>query len=241
MRCIFCLKERPGSEEHVFPLAIGGRLTTDRVCESCNSTLGSRVDVALSDNFAVRGRRAQLALAGNSGEPPALYEMLLGVAKLADDPEKRVQVTFNKATNKLDIRMLHHAADVVLSTEGQVRQITVDVRDKHQIPMIIQRERQRHGLPPLSAEQLEAEAQNATENIVRVENPSVHIGLTESFAFLRHAMMKISYELAFLWLGESYLDDPSAGALRTAICSPDLTSTDGLRGLCRRRSRLRGL
>jgi hypothetical protein len=57
MRCIFCLNERPGSKEHVFALAIGGRLTTDRVCEPCNSTLGSRVDAALSDFFSIRVRR----------------------------------------------------------------------------------------------------------------------------------------------------------------------------------------
>jgi transposase, IS6 family len=74
MRCIFCLKERPGSEEHVFPLAIGGTLTTDRVCEPCNSTLGSRVDSALTDNFAVRIRRAELGLAGNSGTRRRMIE-----------------------------------------------------------------------------------------------------------------------------------------------------------------------
>jgi hypothetical protein len=66
MRCIFCLLERPRSVEHVFPLAIGGKLTTDRVCQQCNSTLGSRVDSALSDFPPVRQRRAELALAGNA-------------------------------------------------------------------------------------------------------------------------------------------------------------------------------
>ena len=36
MRCIFCLKERDPSLEHVFPAAIGGTLTIDRVCKPCN-------------------------------------------------------------------------------------------------------------------------------------------------------------------------------------------------------------
>lgn len=48
MLCIFCCQERAPSCEHVLPLAIGGTITTDRVCEECNSTLGSRVDAALS-------------------------------------------------------------------------------------------------------------------------------------------------------------------------------------------------
>ena len=39
-------------------------------------------------------------------------------------------------------------------------------------------------------------------------------------------MAKIAYELAFLWLGEAYLDDPVADELRTAICKEDVTSMD---------------
>jgi len=43
-------------------------------------------------------------------------------------------------------------------------------------------------------------------------------------------MMKIAYELAFLWLGELYLDDPLAAELRAAICDPEIASTDNLAG-----------
>ncbi|MFI5020558.1 MAG: HNH endonuclease [Alphaproteobacteria bacterium] len=227
-RCIFCLQERSGNKEHVFPLAIGGRLTTDRVCGSCNAMLGSRVDAALSDNVLVRSRRAQLGLAGNSGTPPAAHEMLLGVAKLAEHPERRVQIAFNKATGKLDIKAIYHASDVVMPDGAKARQIIVDEKDKDQIPKIIQKERERHGVPPLSAEQLAAEVRRWTENVITVENPRVLIERSYSFAYVRHALIKIAYELAFLWLGESYLDDPSAAELRAAICDPDPASTDGL-------------
>lgn len=227
-RCIFCLQDRPGSQEHVFPRAIGGRLTIDRVCTSCNSMLGSRVDAALSDSFIVRSRRAQLGLAGNSGEVPAVHEMLLGVSKLADDPERRVQVAFNEATGQLDIRALYHASDVVMPDGTKARQIIVDERDKDEIPKIIQRERQRHGMPPLSEGQLAAEFTRLTQHVIAVENPRVLRELSFSFAYLRHAMLKIAYELAFLWLGEEYLDDLDAVALRTAICSADPTSTNAL-------------
>jgi hypothetical protein len=230
MRCIFCLEERPGSEEHIFPLAIGGCITTNRVCEACNSLLGSRVDAALSDFFPVRTRRAELGLAGNSGTPPPKYEMLLGVAKLAEYPGRRVQTMINKDTGKLDIRALHHASDVVMPDGSKGRQIIIDERDIGELPKIIQRERKRHGVPPLSDEQLAAEVLKASQNIVRIDNPAVHIELSVSFAYLRHAMMKIAYELAFLWLGESYLDDPSAVELRAAICAPDVASTDEIPG-----------
>jgi hypothetical protein len=230
MRCIFCLQERPASEEHVFPLAIGGRLTTDRVCHSCNSMLGSRVDSALSDYLPVRQRRAELGLAGNSEAPPMPFEMLLGVATLAGHHERRIETRYDATTGKLDHRLLHHAADVVMSDGTKVRQISVDVRDKDQIPKIIQRERRRHGKPPLSEYELAAEFRKAMQNVTTIENLAIRKDLIVSFAYLRHAMMKIAYELAFLWLGESYLDDPSAVELRTAICASDIASTDGIVG-----------
>jgi hypothetical protein len=169
-------------------------------------------------------------LAGNSGKPPAPYEILLGVAKLAEHPERRVRIKFDKATRKLDIKALYHSADVILPNGAKARQIIVDERDQDQIPKIIQRERKRHGLPALSKEQLAAEVQKCTESVTTTENPGVLIEPTFSFAYLRHAMIKIAYELAFLWLGQTYLDDPSAAELRAAISKPDLASTDGVLG-----------
>jgi len=144
MRCIFCLHERPPSVEHVFPLAIGGRLTIGRVCKSCNSMLGSRVDAALSDFLPIRQRRAELRLAGNGQVSPLPFDMLLGVLTLAGQPERRVETKYAPTTGKLDHRLLHHAANVVLPDGKKVRQISIDARNKDQIPKIIQRERKRH-------------------------------------------------------------------------------------------------
>jgi len=156
MLCIFCLKDRVPSLEHVFPLAIGGTLTTNRVCKECNSTLGSRVDSALSDFSPIRLRRAKLALAGNGGVPPALHEFLLGDATLIGRDANRVQTSFNKATGRLHTKQLYHASDVVMPDGSKARQITIDESDKDKIPKIIQRERKRRGLPPLSEEMLKA-------------------------------------------------------------------------------------
>lgn len=228
MLCIFCINERPASREHVVPLAVGGTITTDRVCKHCNSMLGSRVDVALSDFFPIRTRRAQLGLKGNAGEAPYLFEMLLGEGKLIGRAANRVQTTFNKKTGKLDARQLYHASTVVRPDGTKARQITLDARDIGQLPIIIQRERKRQGLPPLSAEQLTVAAQDFTATTV--DKPLIQKSISVSFAFLRHAMIKIAYELAFLWLGEAYLDDPLAAEMRAAICADDLASTDHLFG-----------
>jgi hypothetical protein len=154
--------------------------------------------------------------------------MLLGVARLAEDREQRVQVTFSTATQKLNIKALYHASDVVMQDGSKARQIFLDESDRDQIPKIIKKERERHGVPPLSEEQLAAEVRRFTESVVTIDNPKVLMSRTYDFSFVRHAMIKIAYELAFLWLGESYLDDPEAAELRAAIRKPDPASTNGL-------------
>lgn len=228
MQCIFCSEERPPSREHIFSLAIGGTITTDRVCAGCNSILGSRVDSALNNFLPVRTRRAELGLSGNSGEPPSIFEMFLGDQKLIGPEANRIRTSLNKVTGRLEHRQLYHATDVVMPDGKKARQITLDERDKSQIPTIIQRDRKRRGLPPLSSEELSIKASEYTVNTV--EHPLIHVNIPVSFAFLRHAMMKIAYEFAFLWLGESYLDDHLAVELRDAILNEDISSTDSLTG-----------
>jgi HNH endonuclease len=230
MQCIFCLNDRPESLEHVFPMAIGGSLTTDRVCEPCNSELGSRVDAALSDSFIVRQKRAELKLAGNSGVVPSQFEMLLGEGTLADGTGRRIRVSQNEKTGKLDLRALYHAKDIVTADGVKSRQIFLDARDKAKVPNIIQRERKRHGLAPLNEAELAAEVRKSTGETFTIDQPQLTMQLRMNFSYLRHALFKIAYELAFLWLGESYLDDPRAAELRVGITSKDSSSTDNLDG-----------
>jgi hypothetical protein len=228
MRCIFCLNDRPGSLEHVFPFAIGGCLTTDRVCEPCNSMLGSRVDKALTDNFVVRTHRALTGMAGNSGAAPPLHETLEGVGELAGYPGRRVHISYNEATNRLDAKALPVVTPLETPDGVQGCHIILDEKDLDKLPRIIQRERKKHGFPPLTEEQLATEVARFAASVEVIQNPQVIFRKTCKFDFVSHALFKIAYELAFLWLGESYLDDPSAAALRTAICSKDSNSTTRL-------------
>ncbi|WP_265589650.1 HNH endonuclease [Gluconobacter cadivus] len=220
--------ENPPSEEHVFPLAIGGTVTTDRVCKTCNSTLGSRVDAALSNFFPIKMRRAKLNLAGNSGSVPVWYEMFLGKAQLIGQTADQVHITFDKERGQLDTRQLKHVIESVMPDGKKGLQITLDKRDQDQIPKIINRERRRHGLPPLPEQEIASHIENLTIN--KVEKPIIKINHSIDFAFIRHSILKIAYELAFIWLGESYLDDPIATELRTSIYSPELTATDNIKG-----------
>jgi hypothetical protein len=73
MLCIICMTVKPrrtSGGEHVAQYAIGGSLTIDRVCIDCDNRLGSTADAGLVNLPVIEQRRAQLGLAGQSGNVP---------------------------------------------------------------------------------------------------------------------------------------------------------------------------
>ncbi|MFZ0248223.1 HNH endonuclease [Candidatus Binatus sp.] len=227
------MKDRPPSDEHIFPLAIGGSLHTQRVCRECNSILGSTVDAPLSDHIFIVIRRAELGLKGNSNTIPDALKNLLGtgMSTLVSDPTQRVQLTTNPNTGKLDLKMIYHATETKLGGEVVQRQITLDARDVGQVGTIIQRERKRAGHQPLSLEELKAQVDLVVAAGSRtIEKPEVKHQIILDRVEFRKGLLKIAYELAFIWLGETYLDDPMAARLRDVILSRSDEQTAKLRG-----------
>ena len=45
-QCILCLEEGALTDEHLIPQALGGRLSCQFLCRSCNSRFGSQVEAA---------------------------------------------------------------------------------------------------------------------------------------------------------------------------------------------------
>ena len=52
-QCIFCLQEGPLSEEHLIPKSLGGILTSEFVCSSCNSQFGHAVEATVKSDPSV--------------------------------------------------------------------------------------------------------------------------------------------------------------------------------------------
>ncbi len=212
----------------MFPLAIGGSLVTDRVCKPCNDLLGSRVDSALTNHLLIQLRRAELDLRGNSGSAPTIEEPLIGTWPLASDPRQKVRVTFNKQTGKFEFWTVPKFFDAVMPDGSPGRQLIFDVSDVHRFPFLLDRERKRHGLPSLSTEAMEEECRKlaAPENIRTTENPTLHVTMQVDSRRIAQALLKIVYELAFIWLGERYIEDPRAAIIRDAILSEDAAAAE---------------
>ena len=52
-QCIFCLQEGPLSEEHLIPKSLGGILTSEFICSSCNSQFGHAVEATAKSDPVV--------------------------------------------------------------------------------------------------------------------------------------------------------------------------------------------
>lgn len=244
MRCIFCLSERPPGNEHVFPRAIGGTLRTDRVCDeaptgtrSCNSKLGSVADAPLTAHPFIAKHRERLGLAGYSGKVPDAAQALLGKGGvLAADPTQKMQLVKNHATGMLEPQMLYNRKTEILPDNTTRHQITIDARGGiEEIKRILTREirRAKKDNPnitiPTEAE-LDRAAEECVKNTQTIDKPEVRHELEIDITEFRRGIIKIAYELAFIWLGESYLADPVAAKLRAVILEGADPAAVGIHG-----------
>jgi len=209
MRCIICDQERQESEEHVFPLAIGGCLATLRVCSDCNSKLGARVDAPLIDHLAIVLRREELKIAGRGGVPTTL-DRVLGKSVLAREKSHQLRTRIDSATKTLDIRTIPNISKVTLPDGRVADQLRLDVRDIGKLGETVRKFRKRRGLPPLADDELNKMIDNAQANAVENINPEVIANIKVDPVGFMKFLVKIVYELAFCWLGDDYLCDPIA-------------------------------
>ena len=218
MICFFCLESRPSNLEHIFPKAIGGTLTTNRVCKPCNDQLGHEVDVLVTDHIFIQFRRSDLSLAGQSGKIPNSTEALLGRSVIADDPKQRVRLVTNRATGRLEPRILPKRISKVLDDGTRKEGMVVDASTpSNEIRRIILRVYKRENLLPPVDQELDRIITQIRSSIVTVEQPEVKARVQVDIADYKRGLLKIAYELACTWLGDNYLEDPLAAAIRDVV------------------------
>lgn len=233
MRCFFCLEERDPSDEHVFPLAVGGKLITTRVCRDCNSTLGNSVDTQLINHPLITIKRELFQLVGNSGTVPSFVKHLKE-GSLADEPTQRIKLVEDKATGKIVPRVLHSVTEAPINEREVMVTVTIDGRDginPDQIAKIIRGQRKKAKMEPLSKDELDQKvAEVVAKGVKTKEGPTIKTSFDADLQGYKSALLKIAYELACLWLGDTYLDDPMAAQLRDVILDRVPGEASGIRG-----------
>src|SRR6266566_3401119 len=217
MLCIFCLKDKPPSKEHIFPQAIGGTLVIDRVCTQCNGWLGTNVDALLTDHKLILLKRAQLNMRDNTGNVIDFWKKVFGLGTMANDPGQKVRLTTNPKTGIPEPQLIYKSERKTLDDGTEVKKITIDTQQEKDIEKIIERERRRRGLSPLLRDELQAQIESAKTNSRRIEQPEIKYSIQFDVWDYKRTVCKIAYELAWLCLGDEYLDDPVAEQLRNLI------------------------
>lgn len=199
--CIFCRGDGT-SLEHVVAHGIGGRKTIDRMCKPCNSDFGTRIDGPLVNHKLIEYERARLGIAGKSEVPQPL-----AAGRLADDPDVRVHnVVSNDGTAPQVqtgvIRSRNAAGEEVIRVVGGNEEEVLEAANK-----VLRRD----GHDPITLETLRAHAK------VTKERPWVAIDIRANTVSFRPGLVKIAYEVAWMALGDAYLDDPIGENVRAAL------------------------
>lgn len=221
MRCVFCRTEQSPSPEHVIPKALGAGFVITRVCTRCNSTLGTRADAALVNHPLIVMQRARLGIKNRYGIVPEVFKEVLGTGHLTSDPGQRAQVSFPGSGQRPEVRLLYQRTSTTTPDgQGSVR-IMIDADEASQVPKIVEKERARAGLTSLTGEELNKEAKRIlSECRGTIERPEITYRLEIDLVEFRRGLLKIAYELAWHWLGDSYLADLQADKLRAMIAHP---------------------
>ena len=69
-KCIFCLEDKPLTDEHIIPDSIGGSLYITAVCKDCNSHIGTDIDGPFINSMPVSLPRFTYDVPGKSGAVP---------------------------------------------------------------------------------------------------------------------------------------------------------------------------
>jgi hypothetical protein len=224
MLCIICMKMKPrrtSGGEHVIPYAMGGSFTIRRVCLDCDNRLGNTADAGLINLSSIEQRRVELELAGHRGEPPhPLRSAMKTRLTSAADPMLRVKLRPGSQPGEIVGRTLPYVEfDVQRFPEGtliQPARVYIDPTDVDKAEALAAQALRVAGISDDSA--VKRMAREFADSLQHVEEThlfkqtiEVRVGGHED------GLLKIAYELAWYWLGDSWLDDPAAVAMRDKL------------------------
>lgn len=210
IKCIFCLNERPGSEEHIFPDSIGGSLIINNVCKVCNEQIGRNVDSHLVNHLLMQFARLTKKIKGKTGKIPNP----LGKGFLKGENDVELHYRFDEGGNPNSLYVVPKQKEL---EDGKVLQFSLDISDQDKLASIVNKTLKRRGLEAMDLEEIE---KNIQHNLI--ENPCMEMNKEIDISKYRKALLKIVYEMAYYWIGEEYLLDPASGIIREYILSDNI-------------------
>ena len=219
MKCIFCLEEKPPSDEHVIPESIGGRLRIKEVCRECNSNLSRLVDNPFASCSLVQLARYNHSLGGKRDIVPFPFG---GVGTF--DTGQKVSLDENFKPH------VKRAFTITKLPDGGLKvHFSADASDKDKLEQMLG-EPLRKALaiefPDWSPEKLDGEITKIVAH-ARAQTPvSEHKPIKKQWSVglddLLFEFLKIAYEMWFRRFGYPWVEtSATASTLRNAILNRD--------------------
>ncbi len=192
--CIIChKKDVPMSDEHIIPKALGGYMHTWKVCKTCNSVLGEKIDTKLTDHEMMKWERYERQLKGESGKDiPCPIEG----THFADDGKKY------RIVKEADGFVTHCIPEIKKSSDGKQITLTIDPDEINSAEKIISKYCKRNGLgfdkDSLSASPVRQKPSPGFEMQMEIDLSNFKMGL-----------LKIAYEFTACLI-DDYVNDPEA-------------------------------
>jgi hypothetical protein len=218
MKCIFCLSDKPPSDEHVIPESVGGTLRIQEVCRECNSKLSELVDNPFANCSLIQLARFNHSLGGKRGKVPFPFG---GVGTLDTGQRVSLDRDFNPHVKR--------GLDIQKGVDGLKVNFIADASDKDKLEQMLGaplRKALAIEFPTWTTEKLDVEiakviAAARAQNPVKDYNPikkQWQVGLDD----LLFEFLKISYELWFRIFRYSWVENSlAAHNIRAAVLGRD--------------------
>lgn len=217
MKCIFCRKEMSDndvSREHVVPAALGGTLVIREVCKECNSTLGSNIDIGLTENYFINFHISKYGITKH-GKPVNPFKN-----DLYDVDGAKMRMVIDKSTGNFIPQRVHpdiQIRDIAGSNKKEIHCIYSPGQENSCIHDIIkQLERKFHA----NKELITANLKSVKKISIPYTNELHYTGEINIYE-LYMAIIKIAYELAYYWLGQEYLESEFSKEISQTLIKKD--------------------
>ncbi|WP_110928074.1 HNH endonuclease [Bacillus massiliglaciei] len=224
MNCIICTEVKEGSEEHIYPYAIGSRkLKIHRVCKDCNSKLGNFNDYHITDHPAILAKRHILGIKDRNGKIPNPTTKAVSIY-YEDFPD--LPIYFSTVDNKTVLvvkeKRIEFAVneDSVINKETVLHNFIAKQEDKEKIVEMVNLYAKRKKYYPISEEEIYEGLKTVDIDFGKIK---VKFNEAELDKFkIEKGLLKIAYELGWYWLGDRYLDDQNAILIRNSLNNPEI-------------------
>lgn len=194
--CIICRNEKlekEFNEEHIIPDSIGGTLKIHDVCKECNSNLGAKIDIHLTNNFLSELNRFFFKIKGKSGKIPNPFER--GVIIEDGSPSEMVI-----CDEELKPKLIGKVRETVTPDE-----YLIVAGNEEEVYELARKKLKRKLNKEFTDEEIKSMFKERETKVFqcKIKFPAKNI----NFNLIEMSIIKIAYEFAYYWLGTDYLND----------------------------------